>query len=126
MHVIICGGRHRHLTLEWYDWLDQIRADLEITTVYHGGAKGIDMDAQRWAHSRGLTVHACPADWERHGPAAGPIRNAEMLKKLSCERNGEAIAVIAFPGGRGTVDMVRKARQAGVTVLMPPQEGISV
>jgi hypothetical protein len=59
----------------------------------------------------GVPVSAHPADWFSHGKAAGPIRNQEMLAM-------EAPAlVVAFPGGRGTADMVRRARKAGVDVL---------
>ena len=55
-----------------------------------------------------------PADWIRHGRAAGPIRNEQML------REGCPDLVVAFhddPGlGRGTADMVRRALAAGVPV----------
>ncbi len=47
--------------------------------------------------------------WERHGRAAGVIRNQAML-------DYGIDLVLAFPGGRGTADMVRRARSAGVAV----------
>lgn len=53
-----------------------------------------------------------PAEWEAHGKAAGPIRNAHMLSDFKPD------LVVAFPGGRGTADMVKKAQDAGVTVLL--------
>lgn len=31
--------------------------------------------------------------------------------------------VVAFPGGKGTADMVRKAKQAGLEVVMVSNEG---
>ena len=52
-----------------------------------------------------------PADWKANAKAAGPIRNAEMLADFKPD------TVIAFPGGRGTADMVRKAKAAGVRVI---------
>lgn len=51
------------------------------------------------------------ADWEQCGRQAGPLRNARMLAE------GRPDAVIAFPGGKGTADMVRKARAAGLPVV---------
>lgn len=51
-----------------------------------------------------------PADWEKHGRAAGPIRNEKMLIV------GTPDMVLAFPGGRGTADMIRKAEAAGLPV----------
>jgi hypothetical protein len=53
------------------------------------------------------------ADWKRYGPAAGPLRNAEMLHEYQPD------GVIAFPGGKGTTDMIKKARQAGIKVWEP-------
>ncbi len=50
------------------------------------------------------------ADWHEHGRAAGPIRNARMIAE------GRPDLVIAFPGGRGTADMVSRARKAGIEV----------
>jgi hypothetical protein len=52
------------------------------------------------------------ADWNTHGRAAGPIRNQRMLDEVKPE------LVVAFPGGRGTADMVRRAREAGVNVYL--------
>lgn len=49
------------------------------------------------------------ADWNKHGKAAGPIRNGEMLK--------DADMLIAFPGGRGTEDCIRQAKKKGIPVL---------
>ena len=49
-------------------------------------------------------------DWSAHGRAAGARRNGEMLAE------GGVVAVVAFPGGSGTADMVRRARRAGLPV----------
>ncbi len=51
----------------------------------------------------------CAAKWETYGKAAGPIRNREMLLNLPA-------LVVAFPGGKGTADMVRQAERAGIPV----------
>ena len=42
---------------------------------------------------------------------AGPERNARMLAE------GRPDLVVAFPGGTGTADMVRRAKAAGVRVV---------
>lgn len=44
------------------------------------------------------------------GKAAGPIRNQRMLD------DGKPDRVLAFPGGRGTANMVKLAKAAGVPV----------
>ena len=57
-----------------------------------------------------MPVSIYPADWDKHGKAAGPIRNKQMIDE------GKPDLVIAFPGGRGTAGAVRLAKFAGVTV----------
>lgn len=51
------------------------------------------------------------ADWDGLGRKAGPIRNQRMLDE------GKPDLVVAFPGDKGTADMVRRARTASLEVL---------
>ena len=77
------------------------------------GHAGADRLAARiWAALK-RPAEAHPADWKKHGKAAGPIRNQEML-----EAEGGIDLVIAFPGGTGTADMVRRAEKAKIEVLV--------
>ena len=57
---------------------------------------------------------AFPAEWKKHGKAAGPIRNRKMLQ------DGKPDLVLAFPGGRGTANMVELATDAGIRVMHVP------
>ena len=110
MRVIICGGRHYNDARRAFAALDEIAvAWPRSATVLHGAAPGADMIASDWARSRGFNVVAFPADWKRQGRAAGILRNIDMLKS-------GADLVVAFPGGRGTADMVSRARSAGVEI----------
>jgi hypothetical protein len=108
---LICGGRD---FLD-YGMMDRALRNLilhpEDAIVIHGAARGADTLAHRWAQCYGAQAIACPADWNAHPRAAGPIRNSSMLADHKPD------VVIAFPGGRGTADMVRKARAAGVIVI---------
>ena len=115
MRVIICGGRHYQMTPADHTWLDT----LCITHVRHGAASGADYGAMCWARERGIPQQPYPAAWATFGRAAGPKRNGWMLADLLKDKEGEPIAVIAFPGGTGTADMVRRARAAGMPVLIP-------
>jgi len=58
-----------------------------------------------------LDIKCYPALWEVHGKSAGFIRNKLMLE------DGQPELVIAFPGGRGTSNMVSLAESAGVEVV---------
>jgi len=111
MNVIICGSRKFEDDAHVFDELDRLLTDLPITKVAHGAAPGVDAMADRWARARGLPVQVFRADWNRHGRSAGPRRNQEMLDCFQPE------AVIAFDGGRGTADIVRRARAVAVKVI---------
>jgi hypothetical protein len=68
--------------------------------------------AHKWAKKLALEIAYCPADWAKHGKAAGVIRNAHMLIDHKPKR------VIAFPGGSGTADMIRRAKSVrGIEVI---------
>ena len=108
MKVLICGGRDFDDRALVGKTLTPRRAD--ITEIIHGAARGADTLADEWAQVWGIPSRAFPALWRRHGRAAGPIRNQRMLDE------GKPDLVIAFPGGKGTADMVERARGAGVAV----------
>ena len=108
MRVLVCGGRHYkdEITMAWA--LRPFESD--ATLIIHGGATGADSLADEWAHDYNIPVECYEADWKRWGNSAGPIRNQQMIDE------GKPDLVIAFPGGRGTADMVRRAREAGIRV----------
>jgi hypothetical protein len=97
-----------------FDALDAIHAETVIRWIIEGGAKGADESAAIWAIRRGVTSQRFSASWAERGPAAGPIRNQQMIDE------GKPDLVLAFPGGRGTADMVRRAKAAGVEVREVP------
>lgn len=75
------------------------------TVIIHGGARGVDMVADRAARKLGLAVEVFPAEWNKYGRAAGMIRNREMLKradKLIAFWNGKS------PGTRGAVEIAKE------------------
>lgn len=65
---------------------------------------GVDFDVAQFCECELVRFEA---DWEKHGRAAGPIRNAEIV--AACDK------LIAFWDGksRGTQDAIKKARAAG-------------
>lgn len=51
-----------------------------ITEVVCGGAEGVDSEGQHWASHANVPVKIMRADWDKHGKAAGPIRNKQMAE----------------------------------------------
>jgi hypothetical protein len=110
MRLLVCGGR------DWDDFetlseeLVWIAGSESIDVIILGGAPGADRMAGEWAKLMGYPVEVYEADWEKHGRAAGPIRNKRMLDE------GKPDLVLSFPGGRGTRNMIEQATKAGVRV----------
>ena len=108
MKLLVCGDRN---------WTDAalIHAELKkrpnVRLLIHGAAPGADTLAGKAAVECGIRVKAIPADWKRYGRAAGPIRNAAMLKEIPH-------LVLAFHDdikhSKGTKNMIAQAYKAGV------------
>lgn len=63
------------LALAWARWGQPASAVL----VTGGCPTGADRIAEDWWTAQGLQVERHPADWKKHGRAAGPIRNHVMV-----------------------------------------------
>lgn len=111
LRIIVCGGRDYADAACIRATLDELHASRGVDHLFHGNASGADRLAGEWgASTPGVRVHPVPAQWSKFGKRAGPIRNRQML--------GQGIdVVVAFPGGRGTADMMKAAREAGVEVM---------
>lgn len=109
--VLVCGGRDYADAEAMAAVLNVAHARNPIVRLIHGAAAGADTLAADWALSHDVPCSAYPADWERDGKAAGPIRNRRMLD------DGKPHMVLAFPGGRGTDNMIKQATKAGVSVV---------
>lgn len=112
MRVLVCGGRKFYNKVLFRYTMNMLHADTSITLIVHGGANGADWLAKYWAESMHIPSKEYKADW-RGGQwrSAGPRRNHFMLN------DSKPDIVVAFPGGNGTADMVKKAKKAGVKVI---------
>lgn len=128
MRVLVCGGRnytdHDHIWNTLCE-LDQDRGPFKV--VIHGCATGADREGMLWAQGMrrkhapfqaawsDLTHHDAVIklryDGTRYDAMAGFRRNQRMLDE------GKPVLVIAFPGGNGTADMIRRAEKAGLEVI---------
>lgn len=113
--VLVCGGRDYVDAARVWSVLDYYRSEGGgFAVVIHGAARGADSLAGSWAEKNGIPQQAYPADWNTWGRVAGPRRNGQMLIE------GKPDFVIAFPGGRGTANMINQAQAVGVPVLLVP------
>jgi hypothetical protein len=112
MKLLVCGDRNwtRRDVIKWA--LAQLQPD---DVVIHGACRGADLMAAACAQSMGIETRAYPAKWDELGRRAGPIRNQQMLSE-----NPDIGLAFAFhddmENSRGTADMVRRLRKAGIPV----------
>ena len=120
MRILICGGRDYgeknkdEVDLFAGAWLKLIEKHGDDIEIVNGGCKtGADKLARAVCSMLAITCITEPAKWKKHGKGGGPIRNQLMLDRWKPD------AAVAFPGGDGTADMVRRCRDAGVPVWIP-------
>lgn len=116
MRILVCGGRNYTNKDRVYEVLCDL-AEVDDNnwlgkdvTIIHGGATGADQFADDWAVTYWKEILVYPARWDIYGNAAGPIRNQLMLDE------GKPDLVVAFPGGKGTQDMISRALKANIPV----------
>lgn len=111
MRILVCGGRDYNDQKKVWTVLNKMHNDDPISCIITGDASGADSHARNWAYIANIDCEVYKAEWHNYGHSAGPVRNREMLLK------GKPNMVIAFPGGKGTRDMMRVAASRGVPVL---------
>ena len=111
--LIVAGSRH----FTDYDFLrstlDEITAGIhDEIEIVSGNARGADRLGERYASEHNITVALFPADWSVFGKPAGIIRNQIMLNYAIKEN---PLVVVFWDGkSRGSLDMIRRARNAGI------------
>lgn len=107
MRIIVTGGRD----FVGYDLVFKTLLDYihKQPTIVHGDARGADTLAKEIAEEFKMTVEPHAANWAEFDGQAGFVRNQEMVDL-------GADLVIAFPGGNGTRDCIRRAHAAGIPV----------
>ncbi len=114
MITIIAGGRDYVFNGKRdFDLLDRYRLELDITEVCSGCATGADKLGEIWAKTRGIPVKTFdPNKMDLTLPFAlrAKLRNQQMADY--------AKALIAFPGGTGTADMIARAKQNNLKVYL--------
>ena len=145
LRVLVCGGRdygqvprgipkftpayyaaERQATRERAALFDALDAIDDVAVIIEGGATGADRLAAMWARGSGVELQTFRVNWsdlshpdadirklpggKLYDAAAGPRRNQRMIDE------GKPDLVVAATGGRGTADMLSRARAAGIPV----------
>lgn len=117
MIIVVTGDREwesLETISEAFKWfLNHYKVTPEQVMVIEGEARGADKRCRLVAEEMGMNVKALPAEWEKYGRAAGPIRNQSML-------DFHPEVCLAFhddlENSKGTKDMVKRSKKFGIPV----------
>lgn len=119
LRILVCGGRkyQNYAKVERVLNFFRNRDSEGIECIIHGGATGADSLASRYAKVNGIDEKPFPVteeEWAKFKSAAGPIRNAKMITL------GKPNLVIAFPGDKGTKNMIEQAERSRLLTISIP------
>lgn len=106
--VVVSGCREYNNYVEAKTYIEECLNEFDIKekiVFVVGGCKGADKLAEISAQENGIDIEIHPAQWEKFGRKAGPLRNKQMVEKSDY--------VICFWDGnsRGTKSTINYARQ---------------
>lgn len=110
MKTIIAGTRN----FTDYEMLKKAihSSKFNITEVVCGKATGADTLGEQWAIENNIPVIYFPANWQKYGKAAGPIRNREMAEY------GECLIALWDGNSKGTQNMIIEAHKANLKTFV--------
>jgi len=94
-----------------FQTLSEIHRDRTIEVLLHGAASGADLLSVAWADKNGLRATSFPANWTLDGKLASRKRNERIFSE------GRPDLLVAFPGRRGTAELVGLAKTHGIPVI---------
>ena len=130
MRVLVTGSRdwddvhrflqvmHTHVESQWPKGYDSQGHFVDYMppsdfVLLHGGCPtGADALADNWAVSHQVDVEVYPADWNKHGRAAGPIRNQQMV-----DSGPDLCLAFIKNDSRGASGTAAMAERAGIKTI---------
>ena len=123
--ILVCGSRDikdQEFVFKKLDFLLSNK-DLSSVVIIHGDQKsfdrhleifyGADHFAKLWSVLKGVKQIPFPADWDKFGKSAGPIRNKQMA-------NEDLDACVAFLGrnskNAGTLNMLKLVKDKDIVI----------
>lgn len=84
----------------------------EVSEIVSGRARGVDTIGEEIAEDHDIPVEPFPPEYDKYRGGAPLVRNTQMADY--------ADALLAFPSprSRGTRDMIRKAHEQGLVVVV--------
>ena len=84
MRIIVAGGRDFDDEEKFFNVMEselkEIRKHHDVIEIVSGHCSGADALGEKFAQKENLLLKTFPAQWNKFGRAAGPMRNAEMCR----------------------------------------------
>lgn len=109
MKVIIAGSRD--ITDYSIVYSAFASCPFDITEIVSGCAKGVDSLGEQIGSLCLIPVCKFPADWNKHGKAAGPIRNKQMAEYADA-------AIVIHNGSKGSLNMIEQMKKLNKPVYV--------
>ena len=121
--VIVAGSRefeqYSIVTKELDHFLSSLPSAGKITIVV-GGCRGADALGERYAYEHDYDLQVFPAEWEKYGKSAGPIRNRSMAKYAASDHAKGVLFAFWDGVSRGTQNMIQHAKDFRLEVHVIP------
>lgn len=111
MRIIIAGSRSATKD-EVYSAIYSCNWINIAETIISGTAKGADEFGEIWASEQGIKINRYPAEWNKYGKRAGPLRNEVMAK------NADGLVAVWDGKSRGTRSMIDLAKKHGLKIFI--------
>jgi len=110
MRTIVAGSR----TINDYSIVKEAieNSGFDVSKVISGSSEGVDKLAEQWATDNGVEIERHPADWDKWGRSAGPMRNKEMA---DC---ADACIIVWDKSSKGTKNMLMQAIKNGLKLYV--------
>ena len=105
MNIAIIGSREFKNSKVFLQQIEKYRLEFEFTKIISGGARGADSLGEWYAMKNKIPIEIILPNWDKHGKAAGMIRNMEIIKNSDI--------IIAFyngisPGTNHSIEQSKK------------------
>ena len=105
MKLIVAGSRHFDEDEVYAEIVKWRLKNIYLTEIVSGGCRGVDKAGEGYADFYSLPMKQFLAEWDKHGKAAGPIRNKQMAKYA------DGLLLIWNGKSRGSASMKREMEQ---------------
>jgi hypothetical protein len=111
MRLLVCGRRHLDDACLIRQQLDNLHAAVPVMVLIHGGHAVFGAILEEWARENLVHVVRYPPNWQHLGKRAEAVRNEFMIT------DSRPDCLLALPGGRHSLDLLRRAQAAGITIV---------